>query len=58
MRTMKHHDFRTGFIRLRILHHAMEGEFFGNWMIEELTDNHAAAGDAGVTGRPFARCRS
>ena len=43
---MKHQDFHTGFIRLHILHHAIEEEFFGNWMIEELTDNHAAAGDA------------
>jgi PadR family transcriptional regulator PadR len=39
MRTMKHQEIHTGFIVLRILHHAVEGEFFGNWMIEELTDS-------------------
>jgi DNA-binding PadR family transcriptional regulator len=26
----------AGLIRLHILHHAAEDEFFGNWMIEEL----------------------
>lgn len=36
MKTAKHQEFFGGLIRLHILHHAVEGEFFGNWMIEEL----------------------
>jgi DNA-binding PadR family transcriptional regulator len=36
MKTAKHPEFLAGLIRLHILHHAVEGEFFGNWMIEEL----------------------
>lgn len=38
MRTKKakHQEFLTGLIRLHILHHAVEDEFFGNWMIQEL----------------------
>lgn len=36
MKAAKHQDFLTGLIRLHILHHAVEGEFFGNWMLEEL----------------------
>ncbi len=26
----------SGFIRMHILHHAAEGDLYGNWMIEEL----------------------
>jgi len=26
----------SGFIRMHVLHHAEEGDLFGNWMIEEL----------------------
>lgn len=33
---MDHHDILSGFIRLHILHHAAEGELYGQWMIEEL----------------------
>jgi DNA-binding PadR family transcriptional regulator len=36
VKTGKHHEFLSGLIRLHILHHAVEGEFFGLWMIEEL----------------------
>jgi len=36
---MKHQEFLTGLIRLHVLHHAVEGEFFGNWMIEELREH-------------------
>lgn len=34
--TTKHQELLGGLIRLHILHHAVEGEFFGNWMIREL----------------------
>ena len=33
---MHHRDLLSGFIRLHILHHAAEGELYGQWMIEEL----------------------
>lgn len=33
---MKHQELFKGLIRLHILHHAAEGEFYGQWMIEEL----------------------
>jgi PadR family transcriptional regulator PadR len=39
MATTKHHDIVAGLIRLHILHHAAEGEFFGNWMLEELREH-------------------
>ena len=39
MATAKHQEFLTGLIRLHVLHHAAEGEFFGNWMIEELREH-------------------
>jgi len=39
MATAKHQEFLGGLIRLHILHHAAEGEFFGNWMIEELREH-------------------
>jgi PadR family transcriptional regulator, regulatory protein PadR len=32
----EHQDLLAGFIRLHILHHAVEGELYGHWMIEEL----------------------
>ncbi len=32
----KHQDIAAGLIRLHILHHAVEGELYGHWMIEEL----------------------
>lgn len=39
MRLMKHQEFLAGLIRLHVLHHAVEGEFFGNWMLEELREH-------------------
>jgi PadR family transcriptional regulator PadR len=33
---MDHRDLLSGFIRLHILHHAAEGELYGQWMIEEM----------------------
>ncbi len=33
---MEHQELLSGFIRLHVLHHAAEGEIFGQWMIEEL----------------------
>ena len=33
---MEHQDILAGFIRLHILHHAAEGDLYGQWMIEEL----------------------
>jgi hypothetical protein len=33
---MDHRDLLSGFIRLHILHHAAEGELYGQWMMEEL----------------------
>jgi DNA-binding PadR family transcriptional regulator len=30
------HQFTAGLIRLHVLHHAVEQEFYGHWMIEEL----------------------
>jgi DNA-binding PadR family transcriptional regulator len=33
---MAHQDLLSGFIRLHILHHAAEGEIYGQWIIEEL----------------------
>lgn len=33
---MKHQELLSGLIRLHILHHAVEGELYGQWMIEEL----------------------
>lgn len=33
---MKHQELLKGLIRLHILHHAAEGEFYGQWMIQEL----------------------
>ena len=36
MAGMKHQELLKGLIRLHILHHAVEGEFYGQWMIHEL----------------------
>ncbi|MBZ6076385.1 PadR family transcriptional regulator [Microvirga sp. WGZ8] len=33
---MEHQDLISGFIRIHILHHAAEGDLYGNWMIAEL----------------------
>jgi PadR family transcriptional regulator, regulatory protein PadR len=33
---MEHQDLLAGFVRLHILHHAAEGDLYGQWMIEEL----------------------
>lgn len=33
---MEHQDILAGFIRLHVLHHAAEGDLYGQWMIEEL----------------------
>jgi len=32
----EHQEILSGLIRLHILHHAVEGELYGHWMIEEL----------------------
>jgi PadR family transcriptional regulator, regulatory protein PadR len=36
MAKMKHQELLKGLIRLHILHHAAEEEFYGQWMIHEL----------------------
>jgi len=33
---MEHQELLSGLIRLHVLHHAAEGDLYGNWMIEEL----------------------
>lgn len=33
---MEHQDLLSGLIRLHVLHHAAEGNLYGQWMIEEL----------------------
>lgn len=33
---MEHQELLVGFVRLHVLHHAAEGELYGQWMIEEL----------------------
>lgn len=33
---MEYQDLLSGLIRLHVLHHAAEGELYGQWMIEEL----------------------
>lgn len=33
---MEHQDLLSGLIRLHVLHHAVKGEVYGQWMIEEL----------------------
>jgi PadR family transcriptional regulator, regulatory protein PadR len=37
MAKMKHQELLKGLIRLHILHHASKAEFYGQWMIHELT---------------------
>ena len=34
---MEHKEILVGFIRLHVLHHAAEGDLYGQWMIEELS---------------------
>ena len=51
MAKMKHQDLLKGLIRLHILHHASESEFYGQWMIGEL----ARHGYTLLPG-PFIRC--
>jgi PadR family transcriptional regulator, regulatory protein PadR len=34
--SMEFHDLLAGFVRIHILHHAAEGEVYGQWLIEEL----------------------
>jgi DNA-binding PadR family transcriptional regulator len=36
MAKMKHQELLKGLIRLHILHHAAEEEFYGQWIIDEL----------------------
>lgn len=33
---LEHQDLLAGLIRLHVLHHAAEGEIYGQWMISEL----------------------
>lgn len=33
---MEHQELLSGLVRLHILHHAVEGDVYGQWMIEEL----------------------
>jgi len=33
---VKHNDLFRGLIRLHILYHAVEGDFYGQWMMQEL----------------------
>jgi PadR family transcriptional regulator, regulatory protein PadR len=33
---LEHHDLLSGLVRLHVLHHAAEGEIYGQWMIDEL----------------------
>ena len=44
MSRLKHQELLKGLIRLHILHHAVEGEFFGRWMIDELGRHGYALG--------------
>jgi PadR family transcriptional regulator, regulatory protein PadR len=39
MAKMKHQELLKGLIRLHILHHASEVEFYGQWMIHELAEH-------------------
>jgi PadR family transcriptional regulator PadR len=36
MQGMQHQELLSGLVRLHVLHHAAEGDLYGNWMIEEL----------------------
>jgi PadR family transcriptional regulator PadR len=33
---MEYQDLLVGFVRMHILHHAAEGDIYGQWMIDEL----------------------
>ena len=33
---IEYHDLLSGFVRVHILHHATEGEIYGQWIIDEL----------------------
>jgi DNA-binding PadR family transcriptional regulator len=33
---VEHQELLSGFIRLHVLHHAVAGDLYGQWMIEEL----------------------
>ena len=33
---MEYQDLLVGFVRMHILHHAAEGDLYGQWMIDEL----------------------
>jgi PadR family transcriptional regulator, regulatory protein PadR len=44
---MEHQDLLNGLIRLHVLHHAVEGEVYGQFMIEELA-NHGYKLSAGT----------
>jgi hypothetical protein len=33
---VEHQELLSGVVRLHVLHHAAEGDLYGNWMIEEL----------------------
>ncbi|MEX2642783.1 MAG: PadR family transcriptional regulator [Acetobacterales bacterium] len=33
---MEHQDLLSGLVRLHVLHHAVEDEVYGQWMIDEL----------------------
>lgn len=35
--SIEFHDLLAGFVRIHILHHAAEGEVYGQWLIEELS---------------------
>jgi PadR family transcriptional regulator PadR len=39
MPKMKHQELLKGLIRLHVLHHASEAEFYGQWMIQELASH-------------------
>jgi len=39
MARMKHQELLKGLIRLHLLHHAAQAEFYGQWMIHELAEH-------------------
>ena len=36
---MEHQELLVGFVRMHVLHHAAEGDLYGQWMIEELAEH-------------------
>lgn len=44
MAKLKHQELLKGLIRLHVLHHAVEGEFYGQWMLSELARHGYALG--------------